>query len=1010
MKSICFLLSALGVESQADGVGRIHMMKAKLIAASVSLIAVLLCCSAEIGRIAFADGGTEPTSAWSNIPKSRVYDVLPVAQRGASEISLDGQWELAEAPQLMASEAVDMEGLQWRGVQMPATIQYALFQAGAIENPWYGENWKKLQWIQDRDWYLRRQFQIPADWSKRQIRLRFDGMDYTGAVWLDGRFLGIHDGMFGGPTFNISRVAQAGREHELLVRLIHETDKSKVMKSWVMDGRSYQWVNRFRTIGLWRSIRLVSSGRAYMEAPWVRTDRASQDAASLWAQALIINVESSFRGAIQARIVDLSSGKAVWQQSASQLIPTGTSYWERAIEIQNPKLWWPNGQGGQPLYRLELSLLEGADKQDSIASRFGIRMLELRRNPYLADKPRANPELPEWLVDQTKLADKQRETLWGRPDLGLGDDIMQDDAMHNSDESSRYLFVVNGRPIYAKGACWLTSDDLLALTPQRESWLLKAARLAGINLFRLNGASTNFETEQFYNLCDEAGIMVWQELQLNWDRSSAVPLATWREQMKQSVLRLRQHPSLAVYVGGNEFEPYVEALAPYLGIGRELIAAYDNRPFRMSSPAGDDYHAYFSRASGSFDDLWIGDPNWYVRYFGEEANFISEWSLETYANLSTLKRVVPAAELARGPVGYDTGEFLQAHPAIQDRFSEPGSASLIHRKASSYGDLGKAAVAQLIEYSQMAHADVYGYVFEHWRAQFPYKGGETVWTYNPHSPSSGWNLIDWFGQPQMAYYSTKRADEPDHVMANTNFFSWGPGDRFHASVFAVNDGQEPLAGAQIAARVLDRQMKPVLSEQWKLVLPANGMKSDSHDVSWLIPADTPESYFFLELTMTAANGRRLSRRAYWLRVLKSLADPAARQKWQAAAVAEPLNTTGPWLKAQIENLRTEVLAQVVDSKVADHELLLTAVIKNTGANPAYPVVLAVDPDTYSVLWSDNYFWLAPGESVTLRGTVRLDMTGLDPITNPRIATPSNLTLSVSAWNAVASNFGVQNPH
>jgi beta-mannosidase len=835
-------------------------------------------------------------------------------------------------------------------------------------------------------------------------------MDYTGAVWLDGKLLGIHDGMFGGPTFNISRVAQPGREHELLVRLIHETDKSKVMKAWVMDGRSYQWVNRFRTIGLWRSIRLVSSGRAYMEAPWVRIDRAGQDAASLWAQAMIVNVESSFHGTIQASIVDLSSGSAVWQQSASQLIPTGTSYWERAIEIPNPELWWPNGLGGQPLYRLELSLLEGTNKQDSIASRFGIRTLELRRNPYLADKPRANPGLPEWLVDQTKLTAEQRGALWGRPDLGLGDDVMQDDAIHNSDESSRYLFVVDGRPIYGKGVCWLTSDDLLALTPQRESWLIRAARLAGINLFRLNGASTNFETEQFYNLCDEAGIMVWQELPLNWDRSSEVPPPTWREQMKQSVLRLRQHPSLAVYVGGNEFEPYVEALAPYLGIAREVIAAYDDRPFRMSSPAGTDFHAYNSRATGRFEDLWIGDPNWYVRYFGEDANFVSEWSLATYANLSTLKRVVPAAELARGPVGYDTKEFLESHPIIQDRFSEAGSVGLIHQKASWYGDLAKADVGQLVEYSQMAHADVYGYVFEHWRAQFPYKGGETVWTYNPHSPSGGWNLIDWFGQPQMAYYSCKRADEPLHVMADTNFFSWGPGDTFHASVFAVNDGQQPVAGVQIAARILDREMKPVLSEQWKLTVPPNGMRSDGHEVRWLIPADAPEGYFFLELTMTGANGRRLSRRAYWLRVLNSLADPAARQKWQAAAVPEPLNTKGPWLKPQIESMPTAVSGRVADSNVSDAELRLSVVVENTGANPAYPVVLAVEPDTYSVLWNDNYFWLAPGETVTVEGTVRLDMTGLDPITTPRIATASGLIFSVSAWNAVASRFGVHNPH
>ena len=111
-------------------------------------------------------------------------------------------------------------------------------------------------------------------------------------------------------------------------------------------------------------------------------------------------------------------------------------------------------------------------------------------------------------------------------------------------------------------------------------------------------------------------------------------------------------------------------------------------------------------------------------------------------------------------------------------------------------------------------------------------------------------------------------------------------------------------------------------------------------------------------------------------------------------------------KPQIESVPTTITARVVDSKVVDHELRLTVNIKNTGVNPAYPVHLAIDPDAYSVLWSDDYFWLAPGESVTIEGTVRLDMTGLDPMTNPRIATASDLTLFVSAWNAATARLGM----
>jgi beta-mannosidase len=970
------------------------------------LAALLLACGAHFARGVVSsseDNTAKPPTG------TRVYDVLPVAPRGENEISLDGRWDLAEEKRELDEKALDVSGLEWKQVQMPATIQYALYQAGAIENPWVGDSWKRLQWIQDHDWYLRRHFQIPSSWKDRHIRLRFDGMDYTGAVWLDGKMLGIHDGMFGGPTFDISPEVTAGSEHELIVRLIHETPTTptqsmtpqlgiKPMKSWAIDGRSYVWGNRYRSIGLWRSVRLVSSGQTYMEAPWVRTDRLDRGSASLWAQTTILNVGPSFNGTVRARIVDGVSGKVVWTQDAQQRVPAGISYWERAIEVANPQLWWPVGMGDQHLYRLELSVIKDGVTEDSISSRFGIRTIEMRRNPYLPDKPRSNPGLPSWLTDQSKMADRHTDHLWQRKDLWQSDNLVEEETEYNSDAGARYLFVINNRPMYAKGVNWMTSDALLTQTPQREGWLVKAARLAGINLFRLNGGNDIFETEQFYNLCDEAGILVWQELPLTWTHDDGTPLTVWREQIKLSVLRIRQHPSLALYAGGNELNPYLEATAAHIGIGREIIAEYDDRPFRMASPMGTDYHAYASQEA-DFNDLWNGDPNWYVRDFSESANFISEWSYAVFPDLSTLRRVVPADELKGGPVGYDVDKFLATRPGIQEHIAEPGDTAMTEKKASWYGDLAKADLAQYIEYSQMAQADIYGYVFEQWRAQFPYKGGQAVWMYNPVSPSSGWNLIDWFGQPQMSYYSTKRADEPVAVMANTNYFSWGPGSIFHASAFALNDTTKPLLGCRMTARVLDRAMNPVLVRSWSLTIPAGGIKSASHQIQWQIPPEMKDGYFFLEMTLNDAQGHRISTRAYWLRVLTSLAKPEALAKWQAKASAETTSTDGPWLKPQIAENHTTVAAEVDTSKVTGSEMQVTVKVKNNGLKPAYPVKLSVGSDEYSSLWSDNYFWLAPGESKTIVGTIRLDMTGLDLVTHPVVAKATDVHLFVSAWNA-----------
>ena len=631
--------------------------------------------------------------------------LVPVSPRENGQIPLDGDWDLAEAKDELTQEPGSPGPGQWSRVQMPNTIQHALFQAGKTKNPWFGDNYKDLQWIAKTDWYLRKRFAIPDDWRQRQIRLTFDGMDYIGVVWLDGVLLGRHEGMFGGPSFDVTWMLKPG-QHELLVRLIHETGpqsgSTRVIKSAAVDGGSYEWGNRYRTIGLWRSVRLVSTGGAYLEAPYVQTERIAPGSASLYAEAMIHNTGEADEGTIRASIMDLQSGKVVWQGNTQQAVPPGNSYWEQTMEIEKPKLWWPNGvmEGTHPLYRLQLSLSCHDRQNDAIASRFGIRTVEMTRNPSWPQSPRHEPH----------------EDCWGEPGS------FAYDAMQNPDESYRFLFVVNGAPMYAKGACWVSSDDLLVLNPERESWMICAAKAAGLNLFRLNGGNAIFETEQFYNLCDENGILVWQEAPLGWNVAYGSSLDAWREQLTRSVLRIRQHPSLAVYVGGNEYNPYAPGVSPVVNLFREICAGYDNRPFRMSSPGGGTTHAYYP------SKIYGADPSWYGTIFDEGYNFISEWSFVTMASPSLLDRIIPADELAKKPVGLDCQAFLKDHPLVADRSCEIGQCPF--NQASWYSDLAKADMREFAEDAQMAQADAYGCVFEQWRSQFPYKGGETVWMYN----------------------------------------------------------------------------------------------------------------------------------------------------------------------------------------------------------------------------------------------------------------------------------------
>jgi len=310
----------------------------------------------------------------------RVFAPTPVQPRpeyitGAQYVASGVQMDFHDGWELQAADEALPPGQYasdrpWVKTQMPRPVQYALMEAGEVPNLWYGENFKKLQWIQQRDWYLRRRFVIPEMWRDSVIRLRFDGMDYLGMVWLDGEFLGGHEGSFGGPTFDISTRIVPGKEHELLVRLVHEPhdqlpnyDNSsenrnpRVVKPDAQDAESYQWGNRYRTFGLYQPIRIVATGEAYIEAPFVRTDAIGAESATLWAQAMLSNTgTTTFDGVIDAQIVDVASDQVVWQAKSRQKVPAGNSFWEREIELGHPKLWWPNGMGKQPLYRLELKL------------------------------------------------------------------------------------------------------------------------------------------------------------------------------------------------------------------------------------------------------------------------------------------------------------------------------------------------------------------------------------------------------------------------------------------------------------------------------------------------------------------------------------------------------------------------------------------------------------------------------------------------------------------------------
>jgi beta-mannosidase len=234
-------------------------------------------------------------------------------------------------------------------------------------------------------------------------------------------------------------------------------------------------------------------------------------------------------------------------------------------------------------------------------------------------------------------------------------------------------------------------------------------------------------------------------------------------------------------------------------------------------------------------------------------------------------------------------------------------------------------------------------------------------------------------------------------MANTTWFSWGPGDTFHASVQAISD-TVPISKARMEARILDRSLRTVATKIWTVDLPGKEKPTPGRQIKWAIPRDTPDSYFFLVVSLRDSAGRRLSQQTYWMRTLGKLADPVARGAWQAKAEPDPVCDKGPWLRPQLASLPTSLQMRITSATSDGKQARVMLVVKNTGTRPAFPVRISVSPGLYSSIWSDNFIWIEPGESRTLVGTIRVDMAGMDPVAKPNRANLEDLIIECGAWN------------
>jgi len=910
------------------------------------------------------------------------YYIFPRTQNQHIDLSTD--WQLSYSDSLL-TDISKLPGKQVVQVKEPTTVHMTLHKAGLLPDPYANLNSSLYRWIEEKVWYYQKSFTIPVSEKGESAILCFDGIDYFSKVWLNGRLLGTHEGMFGGPVIDISKLIKYGDTNKIVIEVragnwgnratnfddlprtaSGERDYSKrtgynprasgkIIKPWIISGGS--GTEAFFTVGMWQGARIEIVPKFHIERPFMKTLSASENEAVLHLSAEIFANKNSLdlqlhpwnntqinhpneKGTpyiplnvkLSARMELLSKGMVAFTKELPLNLYEGRNWLEQDFVIVSPKLWNPNGLGEPNLYKVRLSLFRDSKKVDQIEFEYGIRSIV-------------------------------RLTTAGP---------------RTSDRWENWQFVVNGEKFFVKGMNWTPIDVLLDMPESRYRWTLEAAKNMGVQLIRVWGGGL-LEKDCFYDICNELGIMVWQDFPIGNQDCPDFPQDVWESQVVQNIFRLRNHPSLVVWCGGNEFNPYSFGNAATIGIIERNLKIFDNtRLFVRTTPDDGSVHAY--------PDM---DPTRYNRSYKYEP-WMSETGMHSIPDASLFYELVDNKEF------FDLGKmwdqsFEKTHPELIHHFTEygPGRVPRMLSRASHIDNMANPSIESISEASQVGAGEWYQIVSEKMQGNYPVTAGLMPWVFKRHWPAIAIQMMDWFGQPVAPYYFLKRTYEPTHVALDLERMLWKSGEKIELRA-KVSNAIKAYPGSKISVKIYDDHFKPLGEKETTTEVIAGTSVTDVTLGSYNIPDEYKDKYLFMVAELNDASGKMISRSVYYPRVLSMMDDPVFYNQYLSEPIPWVTLEKGPWLKPSVSVCKTSVSIRMISNKTwLNGNSGIRIAVQNTGKLPAFMSKIDVEGTKRIFYASDNFFWLMPGEEKVIDMTLSFRENIQD----------KKIVLTAKAWNA-----------
>ncbi|MGA2247412.1 MAG: sugar-binding domain-containing protein, partial [Verrucomicrobiota bacterium] len=702
-----------------------------------------------------------------------------------NDLLFNAGWKMIEAPKLAGAEGAQLSGPgwdvgAWHDATVPGTVLTTLVNDGVYPDPCFGLNNLLIpESLNRQDYWYRLEFTAPGKFARRRLWLDFNGINYYAEVWLNGRYLGHITGAFTRGQFDVTPWIKVESTNVLAVMVAPPPDPGIPSEQSAafgpgdnggklsLDGPTFvctegwDWIPaiRDRDTGLWQDVILRAAGPVTIVDPQVITSLPLPDVsrAGITVSAEVKNasevgqagvLKGSFEGVAFDQPVTVSPGEIKKVVFAPADFPQ--------LEVRHPRLWWPNGYGKPELYHLNLKFVTAdQDVSDKASARFGIRELSYEMTVKMPGGRTRRVDFTPTLArgNSQAVIDNRRESMGWRdlwPDklklVSVWPGAENSPALKPvaEDGMGSYLVLkVNGQKIFCNGGNWGMDDALKRISRERLEPYIRLHRDAHLTMIRNWAGQSTSET--FYDLCDEYGILVWNDFWMNTEGWNYSPSDhdLFLGNVADTIKRFRNHPSIAIWCARNE------------GVPPEDINQGNDRLIRELD--GTRWYQPNSRLVGLRDSgPWDRQP--LEKYFSDlNHGFSTEMGAPSIPSAEVLRTMMAKEDL--WPPA-DVWAYHDFHS--QGALRQEAVVREIHRRYGETKDLDEfCAKAQMLNY------ETYRAIYEGFDSRLWNDcSGVLLWMSHPSWPSVVWQLYSSDYEPNASYFGAKKAGEPVHIQMN----------------------------------------------------------------------------------------------------------------------------------------------------------------------------------------------------------------------------------------------------